>query len=272
MPEIPVFYAGATSPTFADTILIDGDPYDLTGATVTFHMRPVASSTQQPLSGSVTIVPPEINGEVVYNWAVGDLTQGQWVYWWHVVKGITNFDTPEERLDVHAHAPGETTLFGAIAKRVPRVAPQIWALLRDSDTFGGEPALQAKIEDVKYREMKTPPSVAAESALDPFAQDWLAKATVLELYIPAVDTWSNTRVSVRTDRENAQYPDRLETLQEIFRVLSAQVERDRGRFLDIVGEDNVQPKRARSMPKTNMRGVPLLSPDPTKFYSRNRGC
>lgn len=268
-PSGPVYdySVGATSPAFTDTVTVDGKAHDLSGATVRFRMR-LLNSQVLAVDGLATPSGTPTDGNVTYGWQPGDLDDaGEYAFWWHVVNGTAIFDTPEGRINVGQHAPGDVTTFGAIGIRTRRQVPSIWRTLGDSENYG-LPALTQTIEFVKVRELTNPLNIADEASLHPYVQEFLAKCVALELYVPAIDHWSDTRVSVKTERESAEYPDRLENLKELHAQLTAEVAAMRPRVLEILGPDSVSPPRARSMPKVNTTG-PLLSPDPAKFYSRN---
>ena len=96
------------APTVRDTIKIQGDPYNLTGCTVKFKMRPTDGTT--PKVDAAAVVDSPVNGQVSYAWIVGDTdTEGEYLAWWEVtlLNGNTQ-DTPEFAVTVIEHAP--TTL------------------------------------------------------------------------------------------------------------------------------------------------------------------
>ncbi len=76
--------AGATSPAIQDTLLdADGNAIDLTGATVTFVMGPVASGSAS-VQGAASIVSAS-SGIVSYAWGTADLaTPGLYYAYWQV--------------------------------------------------------------------------------------------------------------------------------------------------------------------------------------------
>src|SRR5689334_1866515 len=60
----------ALSPSLALDFTVNGAPYDVTGETVTFSMRPWNGTTLKVSDGSVTLDNPATSG--VYEWQAGD--------------------------------------------------------------------------------------------------------------------------------------------------------------------------------------------------------
>lgn len=101
---------GNLSPSVADTISIDGVPFDLTGCSVTFNMRPSNSSTVV-VTGAAVIV-DALTGEVRYDWNTGDTdVEGQYAFWFDVTLPSTEVSsTPEEDLQIVDHTPSASAL------------------------------------------------------------------------------------------------------------------------------------------------------------------
>lgn len=106
-----------TAPSVTGTISSNGTAIDLTGATVTFSMRPAGSSTLKVSAQSATVV-SAANGTVRYDWAAGQTdTAGDYRAWWTVTfSGGEVQDSPEFDLAVLAHAPEETSDLTTLAR------------------------------------------------------------------------------------------------------------------------------------------------------------
>lgn len=90
------------SPSLIDTIMVDGEPFDLTGCTVKFQMRAEGSAVlvaDAVASVLQTGVDPNFvdKGQVRYDWAAGDVDEaGDFLGWWHVtLPSAKTQDTPE---------------------------------------------------------------------------------------------------------------------------------------------------------------------------------
>lgn len=256
----------ATAPAFGDTIVVDGARFDLTGTTVKLQMRRYSSTTLKVDAAAVPDPDQVLNkGDVAYQWQPGDLdTEGIYLLWWHVQYGGNEFTTPEQQVEIAAHQPGEILVFGSIAQRARRLVPTLWKALAEFDPFGGEDGLQATIEAVKQRELTTVPSAENESALDPFVQQWLAKLTVVDLYPTAIDYYSNIRVSIDANNERATYPDRLKALSDLVDQLAREAAAERSRAQAILGQ-GASGGGGTSRPRVSTEGVPLVTPDPSRF-------
>ena len=81
-----------TSPPISATLLQDGLPYDLTGATVNFHMR-LNGAALAKVDSVVTII-DSTGGIVEYDWQAGDLdTPGIYQLEWEVTNPDTSITT-----------------------------------------------------------------------------------------------------------------------------------------------------------------------------------
>jgi hypothetical protein len=98
-------FKGNRSPSLADTIRIDGTPFDLTGSSVKFKMRAEGSSTLK-VDSAATIVSPTA-GTVRYDWASADVdTGGEFFGWWEVtLPSAKTQDTREFLVTMLDHAP-----------------------------------------------------------------------------------------------------------------------------------------------------------------------
>lgn len=100
-------YVGSRQPPLYGAISTDfaGDVIPV-GATVTFYMRAVGSSTLKVNGGAVT-VDNAVTGDVHYNWAALDVdTAGFYVGWWRVTLSGGQFEeTPEDLIWFQTHAP-----------------------------------------------------------------------------------------------------------------------------------------------------------------------
>jgi hypothetical protein len=100
-------YAGDLGPSIADTIKIDGEPVDLTNATVTFSMRPERGSTLVVNGGDVQLATDPTTGGVRYDWQDGDTdVPGDYLGWWSVTPaGAETQDSHEFPIHILAHGP-----------------------------------------------------------------------------------------------------------------------------------------------------------------------
>lgn len=100
----PVRHAkGARQPSLYGQILSDGLPVNLAGATVTFYMRPIGSSTPK-VNGAAAVIDTPSTGSVHYAWAAADVdTAGNYLGWWRVTTAGQYEDTPEFLIIVTDH-------------------------------------------------------------------------------------------------------------------------------------------------------------------------
>jgi len=105
VPETIPHWVGNRSPSLFDVIRVDGDPFDLSGSTVTFKMRPERSAT--PKVSAAGVVVNALTGEVRYDWQTVDVdTAGEYNAWWSVLlPGGKTQDTPEFTIAMLEHAP-----------------------------------------------------------------------------------------------------------------------------------------------------------------------
>jgi hypothetical protein len=97
---------GNRNPSYTDTILVDGAPVNLTGATVAFSMRALGSATPK-VNAAAGVVVSAVLGQVRYDWASGDVdTADTYVAWWTVSVGGKTQDTPEQVIYMTGHSPG----------------------------------------------------------------------------------------------------------------------------------------------------------------------
>ena len=97
-------FKGTRSPSLTDTLTVDGAPFDLTGSTVAFKMRPVGSATTKVNAAAVVV--SAAAGAVRYDWQTADLdTAGDYLGWWEVTLPGGNLqDHPEFAIEVQDHA------------------------------------------------------------------------------------------------------------------------------------------------------------------------
>lgn len=105
MTDHPVFFVDNRDADLTDTIMVDGEPADLTGASgVVFKARAVGSTTFK-VNAAGTIV-TAASGIVRYSWAAGDLdTAAFYLGSWHVTTGGQVLTQGEFLLEVRAHSP-----------------------------------------------------------------------------------------------------------------------------------------------------------------------
>lgn len=111
-------YVGSTAPALPSTIwqTVDGvtTPVNLTGGSVTFNMRSLFGDDVL-VNGNAVIVGSPVDGEVQYNWTLGNVTTdiasspGPYRGWWHVTLGSQEFDTGEFDIEFLTHATMRST-------------------------------------------------------------------------------------------------------------------------------------------------------------------
>jgi len=99
-------FLGELSPSLDDTLTADdGTAFDLTGATVTFSMRALGSSTPKIDHEEVDIV-SAADGTVRYDWATGDVdTAGTYLAWLDVTLSAKTQSVFEFVIEIVDHAP-----------------------------------------------------------------------------------------------------------------------------------------------------------------------
>lgn len=99
-------FVGKRQPPLESTIQTDSSADALpAGATVTFSMRAVGSSTLKVSAAAATVVSEPLN-QVRYDWAAADVdTAGDYLGWFTVTISGQTEDTPEFLIRILAHAP-----------------------------------------------------------------------------------------------------------------------------------------------------------------------
>jgi hypothetical protein len=103
-------------PTITDTIVTGTPPvpYNLTGATVRFKMRPAHFSFTS-IDAAATVVNAAL-GQVSYQMVGANTsTAGNYAAWWEVTSGGNTISTPEFNVNIDAHAPLDFTASGPTA-------------------------------------------------------------------------------------------------------------------------------------------------------------
>lgn len=105
MSDHLVYMVGDRDPDLTDTIIVNGEPADLTGATgVTFKLRALDATTFK-VNAAGTIV-TAASGIVRYSWGATDLdTAGFYVGSWHVATSGQTLSQGEFLVEVRAQAP-----------------------------------------------------------------------------------------------------------------------------------------------------------------------
>lgn len=112
MSEHPVWSVGNRNPPITENIIdTNGDPVDLTGATVTFSMRRVGSSTLKVSAASATIVSAPA-GTVRYSWAAADVNEAaEYLCWWTITAAGLTQDVMEAVIEFRPHTPETNSYF-----------------------------------------------------------------------------------------------------------------------------------------------------------------
>lgn len=262
---------GTRSPSITDTIMVDNAPFDLTGSTVKFRMRR-ADSTVLLIDSAASIVnSPGTDGEVRYNWGVGDTaTEGEYRGWFSITlaSGLQQ-DAPEFIVLIDAHAPGEAVIQGAVASQARQYLPVTWDALSQDQRYGDR-FLQARVDTVKYRLFATVVNAVAEATTyDLFVLDFMGKVAVLQIIPAGIEYWSDRHISVSTTgtSEVVSYPDRLKSLQALQEWLTVEVAKD---WQDVQAILPFKIRRKGKFPKVSDTD-PLLTASPKDFPSEYGG-
>lgn len=106
MPNLLTWWEGDRDPSILETVTIDGDPVDLTGASCRFRMRAIGDAdlkVDAPVANT-----PGPTGELRYDWQAGDLSPaGAYLVWWEVTRSGKRQSVGEAVIQVLAHAPLE---------------------------------------------------------------------------------------------------------------------------------------------------------------------
>lgn len=228
MSEDLLIYLNKTSPSVIDQITQDNAPYNLTGKTVAFRMRPLDSDTLKV--DGVAQVTDATNGWVRYDWQTGDTdTAGKYAAWWSVTIAPGNDqDSPEFEINVDEHAPGIATRLGIIARYVKGLIPASYAALEKDDNFGDE-QIQRHIDVVKYRLFATACEPALEVTLySPLVLDYTSKLAALRIIPAAIDYWNDQAVEeyVTGTHERRIFPERGRRLWEVHARLLREAKED----------------------------------------------
>lgn len=224
-------YQGNTSPSITDTIRVNDAAHDLSGQTVAFRMRPLSADTLKVDAAAVVLNQTTNKGGVRYDWSAADTdTPGQYVAWWHVTiaPGVTQ-DTPEFRLDVVAHAPGEEVRIGPIAERIGDYIPATYHAMKESTRFG-DISIQRHVDLVKSGLFATVVPASAEATFYGIrTQDYAARVATIRLIPAAVDYWQDHSLTITTrgPDETQTFVDRRDGLWKIYERLRASVRAQR---------------------------------------------
>ncbi len=108
-------WKGNVLPVIQDQLTVDSVPYDLTGSTVVFSMRP-ANSALLKVNGSTATITDAANGAITYAWATGDVdTVGDYHAWWTVYLSGQTQDSPEFSVTITEHAPASIQITYPVA-------------------------------------------------------------------------------------------------------------------------------------------------------------
>lgn len=225
-----VVYVGLTSPPLKDSITQQGHVVDMTGATVSFSMRPLLSRTPVLSTAGSPIAPADADGNnVEYQWQPSDVAnEGQYMAWWRfTLSGVTS-ETPEFPLNITDHGPGdEGVRTGAIADVVGDYMPITYARLRESGDFGDRRVQRlATLLQIKILGSAVDPD--QEIHYDPNLLEYLGKRLALELIKPGRDYWARQHrtVTAQSPTEISSYPDMLAALDRLHEQLCEELAED----------------------------------------------
>ncbi len=163
-------WKGNRLPILTDTIEVGGSPFDLSGGSVTFSMRPTASGVLKVSAGSATLIAGGTAGGVSYAWGTADTNEvGDYAAWWTYTASGKPQDTPEFNITITEHAPelipwvnpvdtdGKTSIFQGDAYLAAKNTALVYELeLQDMPTLtggtvtfkvSGQTAITARISD-----------------------------------------------------------------------------------------------------------------------------
>lgn len=254
---------GSTSPPVTDTLQTNGAPINLTGASVRFQMRK-ENGAVNAVDSSATIVSPTA-GTVKYDWTSSDTAnEGVFYGWWKATLS-TGFiyQSPEFRILIDAHAPGDAAQLGEISTQARQLLPITWDALSSSNLYGDN-MLSGRSSYVKYKLFATVVSPLVEASIyNPMVLDYAAKELALQVIPAGIDFWMNSKISIETERENVAYPDRIEGLKRLQEWLLAEVAKLR---VDL--NDNFVVRRKGNYPKVG-NGNDLITPNPQEWGKPN---
>ena len=212
--------------TFLDQITFNGSTVDMTGATVLFFMRSLAS--RYPVldgNDAAPIAPADQYGNNVgYAWQVPTdvAVEGEFFGWWrYTLPGSESLETPEFPILITDHGPGLATQTGPIVDGISVVMPITFNALRNDVRFGDRWLQQAaNMAQWRIFGSVSPPDIEADT-YHPLVLDYLSKRVALALIKPGVDYWSRQQKTVTTTQtsEVASYPDMIASLRELGRGL-----------------------------------------------------
>lgn len=251
-----IVYRGMTSPALKDSITQDGRTVDMTGASVSFYLRPLVSRVPV-INGAagLPLAPADQNGNnVEYQWVSGDVaSEGQYMAWWRFTpSGGVAAETPEFPLYVTDHGPGDGVRTGAIADGAGDYLPTTYAALRDSDDFGDRRIQhKATLIQVKIMGAAVDPDVESQS-YSLALLDYFSKRLALELIQPGIDYWSRQQRTSTTQgpTEIVSYPDIIGSLERLADRLRSELADDWRELALLV--PNLTQRRVEALPISSL--------------------
>lgn len=217
----PIIVYTSAPGTLYDSIIVAGAVQDMTGASVTFFVRPILSRTPTISNSASIIVPVDAQGNnVSYTWTPTDISilgEGDFMAWWQFsLPGTGAQETPEFPLLLTDHGPGLGTQTGSIVDGVAAFMPITLNALREDDRFGDR-WLQQQARVIEYRTLGYAVNPDQESSLHPVLVDYLSKRLALGLTKPGIEYWSRQMKTVTSTQtqEVASYPDMIASLKEL---------------------------------------------------------
>lgn len=221
---------GLIQPSLYYTVTFGGETVDMTGATVSFFMRPLLSRAPVVNEAGVAIAPADDNGRNVrYDWQISDVAiKGRYSGWWgYTQPGSSMIETPEFPIVITDQGPGFGTSTGVIVDGIAQWLPTTLGFLRRVPNFGDR-FLQHHADYVKRIVMGTVVTADAEASYDPALIDYLSKRTTIRLIPAAKDFWGRQyrQVMAQGPSEQGSYPDMLANLDALERRLCAELPTD----------------------------------------------